>query len=65
VSDLYRVGGCPTVAFAYPGGILDFAEASIAALSEPQTPDGSLRAGIERDPRTLLRQTRARAAASR
>jgi thiol-disulfide isomerase/thioredoxin len=22
VSDLYRVGGCPTIAYAYPGGIL-------------------------------------------
>ncbi len=65
VSDLYRVGGCPTVAFAYPGGILDFAKASIAELSQPQTEDGSLRAGIERDVRTLLRQTRAREAASR
>jgi thiol-disulfide isomerase/thioredoxin len=27
VSNLYRVGGCPTVAFAYPGGI--FAEAKL------------------------------------
>jgi len=65
VSDLYRVGGCPTVAFAYPGGILDFAKASIAELSQPQTEDGSLRAGIERDVRTLLRQTRARQVESR
>lgn len=65
VSDLYRVGGCPTVAFAYPGGILDFAKASIAELSKPQTPDGNLQAGIERDTKTLLRQTRARAAESR
>jgi thiol-disulfide isomerase/thioredoxin len=29
VSNLYRVGGCPTVAFAYPGGI--FAEAKLGA----------------------------------
>ena len=65
VSDLYRVGGCPTVAFAYPGGILDFARASIAELSQPQTESGSLTAGIERDTRTLLRQTRAREAQSR
>jgi thiol-disulfide isomerase/thioredoxin len=65
VSDLYRVGGCPTVAFAYPGGILDFAKASIAALSQPPTESGSLRAGIERDVRSLLRQTRAREAESR
>jgi hypothetical protein len=35
VSNLYRVGGCPTVAFAYPGGI--FAEARLGTdqLSEP------------------------------
>lgn len=65
VSDLYRVGGCPTVAFAYPGGILDFARASIAELSQPQTENGSLRAGIERDVKTLLRQTREREAESR
>ena len=26
ISDLYLVGGCPTVAFAYPGGILDVRE---------------------------------------
>jgi thiol-disulfide isomerase/thioredoxin len=65
VSDLYRVGGCPTVAFAYPGGILDFARASIAELSEPQTESGNLRAGIERDVKTLLRQTAAREAESR
>jgi thiol-disulfide isomerase/thioredoxin len=65
VSDLYRVGGCPTVAFAYPGGVLDFAKASIAELSKPQTSDGSLQAGIDRDTKTLLQQTRARAAESR
>jgi thiol-disulfide isomerase/thioredoxin len=65
VSDLYRVGGCPTVAFAYPGGILDFAKASIAELSQPPTESGSLQAGIDRDVKTLLRQTRQRAAESR
>jgi hypothetical protein len=37
VSDLYRVGGCPTVAFAYPGGILAFAKAKLSELSERQT----------------------------
>ncbi len=65
VSDLYRVGGCPTVAFAYPGGILDFAKASIAELSQPPTESGSLQAGIDRDVKTLLRQTREREAESR
>jgi thiol-disulfide isomerase/thioredoxin len=36
VSDLYLVGLCPTVAFAYPGGILDFAKVGVEELSEPQ-----------------------------
>jgi thiol-disulfide isomerase/thioredoxin len=36
VSDLYLVGGCPTVAFAYPGGILDFAKVGAEQLSAPQ-----------------------------
>ena len=37
VSNLYRVGGCPTVAFAYPGGILAFAKIGERRrqLSEP------------------------------
>ena len=33
---LYLVGLCPTVAFAYPGGILDFAKVGAEELSEPQ-----------------------------
>jgi thiol-disulfide isomerase/thioredoxin len=39
VSNLYRVGGCPTVAFAYPGGI--FAEARLGTdqLTEPALTD--------------------------
>src|SRR4029078_6624343 len=65
VSDLYRVGGCPTVALAYPGGILAFAKATIAEPSHPPTESGSLRAGIERDVKTLLQQTREREAESR
>jgi hypothetical protein len=36
VSDLYRVGGCPTLAFAYPGGILAFARAGVDNLSGGQ-----------------------------
>ena len=36
VSDLYRVGGCPTVAFAYPGGILAFAKIKSDPTSFPQ-----------------------------
>jgi len=56
VSDLYRVGGCPTVAFAYPGGILAFAKARLSELSERQT---------AADVRRLLRLSRARDRASR
>ncbi len=36
VSNLYRVGGCPTVAFAYPGGLLSEAIIGSDALSEQQ-----------------------------
>jgi thiol-disulfide isomerase/thioredoxin len=56
VSDLYRVGGCPTVAFAYPGGILAFAKAGNDVTTDPQ---------IASDVKTLLRQTRTRAQESR
>jgi thiol-disulfide isomerase/thioredoxin len=52
VSDLYRVGVCPTVAFAYPGGILDFAKIGADQLSAPQ---------IAGDVQLLLRQSRERA----
>ena len=52
VSDLYRVGGCPTVAFAYPGGILDFAKIGADQLAPPQ-----LAADVQR----LLDQSRERA----
>jgi thiol-disulfide isomerase/thioredoxin len=56
VSNLYRVGGCPTVAFAYPGGILAFAEAGTGNLSRPQ---------IEDDIQRVLRESRNRAAQAR
>jgi thiol-disulfide isomerase/thioredoxin len=52
VSDLYRVGVCPTVAFAYPGGILDFARIGADQLSAPQ---------LAGDVQRLLRQSRERA----
>jgi thiol-disulfide isomerase/thioredoxin len=52
VSDLYRVGGCPTVAFAYPGGVLDFAKIGADQLSPRQ-----LGADVQR----LLDQSRERA----
>jgi hypothetical protein len=68
VSDLYRVGGCPTVAFAYPGGILAFAKAGNAEISRPSddNPDlAALRAGLRADIGRLLQQTRAREKASR
>jgi hypothetical protein len=41
VSDIYRIGGCPTFAYAYPGGIL--MEASIGKLGE-----GALSARVNR-----------------
>jgi thiol-disulfide isomerase/thioredoxin len=56
VSDLYRVGGCPTLAFAYPGGILAFAKAGVDNLS---------RGEIAGDIRRLLRLSRARTSESR
>ena len=52
VSNLYRVGVCPTVAFAYPGGILSEARIGTDALSEP-----NLIAAVER----LIAESRARA----
>ena len=48
VAALYRVGGCPTFAFAYPGGTLQ--DASVGELTEAQ-----LDARVE----ALLRATRA------
>jgi hypothetical protein len=48
VAALYRVGGCPTFAYAYPGGTLQ--DASIGELTVPQ-----LDARVE----SLLRATRA------
>jgi hypothetical protein len=56
VSDLYRVGGCPTLAFAYPGGILAFASAGTAELSQ---------ARIAGDVRRLLRLSSSRVRESR
>jgi len=67
VSDLYRVGGCPTVAFAYPGGILAFAKAGTDELARPHgdtSPQG-LTAGLRADVDRLLRQSRAREEATR
>jgi hypothetical protein len=36
VSNLYRVGGCPTVAFAYPGGIFSEIALGSEAVTEQQ-----------------------------
>jgi hypothetical protein len=54
VSNLYRVGGCPTFVYAYPGGILQ--TATIGELSEAE-----LSANVRR----LLRDSRRVAAADR
>jgi thiol-disulfide isomerase/thioredoxin len=56
VSNIYRVGVCPTVAFAYPGGIMRGAKVGSEELSEDQ-----LVAEVER----LIRDSRERAARDR
>ena len=56
VSNLYHVGGCPTVAFAYPGGILQRAVISNSQLTEER-----FTAAVER----LLAESRRRAATDR
>ena len=56
VSNLYRVGVCPTVALAYPGGILADSGVGTAELTERE---------LERRLERLLRESRARALASR
>jgi hypothetical protein len=67
VSDLYRVGVCPTVAFAYPGGILAFAKAGTDELSRPHGENtlAGLRAGLRADVNRLLHQSQAREEANR
>lgn len=54
VANLYRVGGCPTFAYAYPGGILR--DASIGELDATQ---------LERRVKLLIDATRRRAASDR
>jgi thiol-disulfide isomerase/thioredoxin len=56
VSNIYRVGVCPTVAFVYPGGILRGAKVGTEELDE-----GALRRQVER----LLREAHRRAEADR
>jgi thiol-disulfide isomerase/thioredoxin len=56
VSNLYRVGVCPTVAFVYPGGLLSEAKLGTGELSEQQ-----LTADIDR----LLRESSRRAETDR
>ncbi|MQA76011.1 MAG: hypothetical protein GEU88_17035 [Solirubrobacterales bacterium] len=56
VSNLYRVGGCPTVAFAYPGGILQ-----TAAIGSDQLDAEQLTEAVTR----LLERSRGRAVAGR
>ena len=51
VSDLYGVGACPTLAYAYPGGVLDFA--NIGEVTPAQ---------LDQDVRKLLADSRVRAA---
>jgi hypothetical protein len=56
VSNIYRVGVCPTVAFAYPGGILRGASVGTEELSEPD---------LTRRVSELLRESRRRDRADR
>jgi thiol-disulfide isomerase/thioredoxin len=56
VSNIYRVGVCPTVAFLFPGGILRGASVGAEELDE-----GALAARVER----LLRESRRRARTDR
>lgn len=56
VSDLYRVGGCPTIALAYPGGIFAGARAGESALTEKK---------LTADVRRLVAESRRRAEAAR
>ena len=56
VSNIYRVGVCPTVAFAYPGGILRGASVGSEELDRGQLADQ-----VEE----LLRESRRRAATDR
>jgi thiol-disulfide isomerase/thioredoxin len=56
VASLYRVGVCPTVAFAYPGGIL-----AGAAIGASQLGPDALAERVDE----LLRESRARAAEAR
>lgn len=56
VANLYRVGVCPTVALAYPGGILAAARIGSEDLSQ---------ADLVADLDTLIRESRQRAATSR
>jgi len=52
VSNLYRVGGCPTFVYAYPGGILEDASAGQLTIAQLEAKVGQ-----------LLRASRSRAAA--
>jgi hypothetical protein len=56
VSNLYRVGGCPTVAFLYPGGILRGAGVGTDELTEER---------LDEQLRALVRESRRRAARDR
>ncbi|HYU60080.1 MAG TPA: TlpA disulfide reductase family protein [Solirubrobacterales bacterium] len=56
VSNIYRVGVCPTVAFAYPGGILEGAVVGSEELGEE-----ALTADVE----ALIRESRRRAETDR
>jgi hypothetical protein len=56
VSNLYRVGGCPTVAYAYPGGLMSGAAIGSEALTDER---------LVEDINRLIRESKARASEER
>jgi thiol-disulfide isomerase/thioredoxin len=61
VSNLYRVGGCPTIVLAYPGGILHDAVTSEVSIDSADEAEREIAADVDE----LLRASRQRAATSR
>jgi thiol-disulfide isomerase/thioredoxin len=61
VSNLYRVGGCPTIVLAYPGGILYDALASEVSIDSSDQAEGEISTAVD----DLIRASRERAATSR
>jgi hypothetical protein len=61
VSNLFRVGGCPTIVLAYPGGILHDAVTSEVSIESSDEAEGEISAAVDE----LIRASQRRAAADR